>query len=161
MLIVGADFVAGTQRNSRSPIQMQPEEHRVATHDRHYLLFDSSPRCAVPVALTLRQGLLEIANTCTTQQGQQSKAGQVYNYLTGSRFKQRIEAVVERIKEMREDIDKERKFMIKAWAKREAQVTAMVDSIVGMVGDLHGIMGQAMPEILAIDDPPMIEGRAA
>jgi hypothetical protein len=70
------------------------------------------------VALTLRQGLLEIANTRTTQQGQQSKADQVYNYLTGSRFKQRIEAVVERIKEMREDIDKERKFMIKAWANR-------------------------------------------
>jgi hypothetical protein len=69
------------------------------------------------VALTLRQGLLEIANTRTTQQGQQSKADQVYNYLTGSRFKQRIEAVVERIKEMREDIDKERKFMIRSPAR--------------------------------------------
>jgi hypothetical protein len=41
----------------------------------------------------------------------------------------------------------------KAWAKREAQVTAMVDSTVGMVSDMHGIMGQAMPEISAIDDP--------
>jgi hypothetical protein len=46
-------------------------------------------------------------------------------------------------------------------AKREVQVTAMVDSTVGMVGDLHGIMGQAMPEISAIDDPPMIEGKVA
>lgn len=62
---------------------------------------------------------------------------------------------------MREDVDKERKFMTKAWAKREAQVSAMIDSTVGMVGDLHGIMGQAMPEISAIDDPPMIEGKAA
>jgi hypothetical protein len=42
----------------------------------------------------------------------------------------------------------------KAWAKREAQVTAMVDSTVGVVGDLHSIMGQAMPEISASDDPP-------
>jgi hypothetical protein len=109
-------------------------------------------RYALPVALTLRQGLLEIANARTAQQGQHSKAEQVYNYLTGSRFKQRIEAVVERFKEMRDDIDKERKFMMKTWAKREAQVTAMVDSTVGMVGDLHGIMGQAMPEISAIDD---------
>jgi hypothetical protein len=30
-----------------------------------------------------------------------------------------------------------------------------------MVGDLQGIMGQAMPEIAAIDEPPMIEGKAA
>jgi hypothetical protein len=48
----------------------------------------------------------------------------------------------------------------KAWAKREAQVTAMVDSTVGMVGDLYDIMGRAMPEISAFDDP-IIEGKAA
>ena len=34
-------------------------------------------------------------------------------------------------------------------AKREAQLTAMI----GMVGELQGIMGQAMPEIAAIDGP--------
>jgi hypothetical protein len=124
-------------------------------------VYVAHPRCAVPVALTLRQGLSEVTNARTSQAGQQSKAEQVYQYLTGARFKQRIEAVVERFKDMREDIDKERKFMTKAWAKREAQVSAMIDSTVGMVGDLHGIMGQAMPEIEAIEDPPMIEGKAA
>jgi hypothetical protein len=133
----------------------------VETFDLIDGVYVTHARCAVPVALTLRQGLLEIANARTAQQGQQSKAEQVYNYLTGSRFKQRIEAVVERFKEMRDDIDKERKFITKAWAKREAQVTAMVDSTVGMVGDLHGIIGQAMPEISVIDEPPMLEGKAA
>jgi hypothetical protein len=38
--------------------------------------------------------------------------------------------------------------------------SAMIDSTVGMVGDLHGIMGQAMPEISAIDEPPLLEGKA-
>jgi hypothetical protein len=85
----------------------------------------------------------------------------LYQYLTGSRFKQRIEAIVERFKDMRDDIDKERRFMIKAWAKRGAQVTTMIESTVGMVGDLHGIMGQAMPEISSIEDPPLLEGEAA
>ncbi len=51
--------------------------------------------------------------------------------------------------------------MTKALAKREAQLGSMIDSTVGMVGDLHGIMGQAMPEISAIDEPPMLEGKAA
>jgi hypothetical protein len=104
---------------------------------------------------------VELAGARTSQGGQQTKAEQVYQYLTGPRFKQRIEAIVERFKDMREDIDKERKFMAKAWAKREAQITTMIESTVGMVGDLHGIMGQAMPEITAIDEPPMLEGRAA
>jgi hypothetical protein len=124
-------------------------------------VYVAHPRCALPVALTLRQGLLELANARTTQAGQQSKAEQVYQYLTGSRFKQRIEAIVERFKDMRDDIDKERRFMLKAWAKREAQVSTMIESTVGMVGDIHGIVGQAMPEICAIDDPPMLEGKAA
>ncbi|MBR0795656.1 hypothetical protein JQ615_09680 [Bradyrhizobium jicamae] len=61
---------------------------------------------------------------------------------------------------MRDDIDKTRRFMIKAWAKREAQVNMMIESTAGMVGDLRGIMGQAMPEIGTIDEPPMLDGRA-
>jgi hypothetical protein len=133
----------------------------VETFDSVDGVYVAHPRCAVPVALTLRQGLLEIASARTAQLGQQSKAEQVYDYLTGSRFKQRIEAIVERFKDMRDDIDKERKFMVKAWAKREAQVCAMIESTVGMVGDLHGIMGQAMPAISTIDEPPMLEGKAA
>jgi hypothetical protein len=133
----------------------------VETFDLIDGVYVAHPRCAVPVALTLRQGLLEIANARTAQAGQQSKAEQVYQYLTGPRFKQRIEAIVERFKDMREDIDKERRFMLKAWAKREAQTNAMIEGTVGMVGDLHGIMGQAMPEIAAIDEPQMIEGKAA
>jgi hypothetical protein len=133
----------------------------VETFDLVDGVYVAHPRCALPVALTLRQGLLEVASTRTAQLGQQSKAEQVYGYLTGSRFKQRIEAIVERFKDMRDDIDKERKFMVKAWAKREAQVCAMIESTVGMVGDLHGIMGQAMPEISSIDEPPMLEGKAA
>src|SRR6201996_8235730 len=83
-------------------------------------VYVAHPRCAVPVALILRQGLLEVAGARTTQAGQQSKADQVYQYLTSSRFKQRIEAIVERFTDMRDEIDKERKFMTKAWAKREA-----------------------------------------
>jgi hypothetical protein len=133
----------------------------VETFDLIDGVYVAHPRCAVPVALTLRQGLLEVMSARTTQAGQQSKAEQVYQYLTGSRFKQRIEAVVERFSDMRDDIDKERKFMVKAWAKREAQVSAMIESTVGMVGDLQGIIGQAMPEITAIDEPPMLEGKAA
>ena len=129
----------------------------VETFDLVDGVYVAHPRCALPVALTLRQGLF----ARTTQAGQQSKAEQVYQYLTGSRFKQRIEAIVERFKDMRDDIDKERRFMVKAWAKREAQVTTMIESTFGMVGDLHGIMGQAMPELSSIEDPPLLEGKAA
>ena len=52
-----------------------------------------------------------------------------------------------------EDLDRERSFMGKQWSKREAQILAAVDSTVGMVGDLQGIAGKAMPEIPSLDMP--------
>jgi hypothetical protein len=62
---------------------------------------------------------------------------------------------------MRDDSDKERRLMLKAWAKRETQVSTIIESTVGMVGDLYGIVRQAMPEHSVIDDPLMFEGKAA
>jgi hypothetical protein len=62
---------------------------------------------------------------------------------------------------IRDDIDKEYRFMLKAWAERDAQVSTMIESTLGMVGDLYGIVRQAMPEIAVYDDPPMLQWKAA
>ena len=76
-----------------------------------------------------------------------------YQYLTGMKFRQRVEAVIEKFDDMREDLERERRFMGKQWSKREAQILAVVSSTVGMVGDLQGIAGKAMPEIPSLDMP--------
>lgn len=54
------------------------------------------PRCALPVAVALRQTLIEVNSSRMVQQGQQTKMEQVYHYLTGNKFRQRVEAVVEK-----------------------------------------------------------------
>ena len=85
------------------------------------------PRCAVPVAAILRRSLIDLAAVRTSQQGQQTKMEQVYQYLTGPRFRQRIEAIVEKFNDMREDLDRERKFMQKQWSKREIQLLSVTN----------------------------------
>ena len=85
---------------------------------------------------------------------------QVYQYLTGVKFRQRVEAVVEKFTDMREDLDKERKFMGRQWAKRETQIVSVIESTVGMVGDLQAIAGKAMPEIPSLD-VPLLESSAS
>jgi len=131
----------------------------------HFDLVDgvwiAHPRCAVPVAVALRQILVEIYSSRLVQQGQQTKMEQVYQYLTGLKFRQRIEAVVEKFNDMREDLDRERKFMGRQWAKRETQILSVIESTVGMVGDLQAIAGKAMPEIPSLDMPPLLEGSAS
>jgi hypothetical protein len=110
-------------------------------------------RCALPVALALRQSLIELAGARNSVNGQQTKMEMVYQYLTGPRFRHRIEAIVERFQAMQDDLRRERTMMTKQWAKREAQLQGMMDSTVGMYGDLQGIAGSALGEIEALEVP--------
>lgn len=116
----------------------------------------SEPRCMIPVAVALRQSLIELAGVRLAQEGQETKMELVYQYLTGPRFRHRIEAIVERFSDMQADLDRERKAMTRLWAKREEQIRGVVESTVGMYGDLQGIAGRALQEIEGLT-VPMIE----
>jgi hypothetical protein len=109
------------------------------------------PRFALPLAIALRQSLIDVAGSKLAQEGQQSKMELVYSYLTGPRFRHRIDAIVERFTEMQSDLDRERKTMMRLWAKREEQLRGVLDSTAGLYGDLQGIAGRAMADIESLD----------
>ena len=113
----------------------------------------TEPRLALPLVIALRQSLIEIASTRQIQEGQETKMELVYQYLTGPRFKHRIEAIVEKFSDMQADLDRERKAMTRLWAKREMQIQGVIESTVGMYGDLQGIAGRALPAIEGLELP--------
>ncbi len=107
----------------------------------------TSPRDAFPVAAVLRHSLMQVSTARQVMEGQQTKAELVYQYLTGPRFRHRVEAIVESFSSMKEDLDKERKAITKQWAKRETQIERMMNATVGMHGDMQGIAGKSLQEI--------------
>jgi hypothetical protein len=107
----------------------------------------AEPRCAIPVAIALRQSLIEIAAVRQTNLGQSTKMGMVYEYLTGPRFRAHVESIVEKFTEMEADLARERKTMTRLWAKREEQIQGVIGSTAGMYGDLQGIAGKSLNEI--------------
>lgn len=109
------------------------------------------PRAALPVAMILRQSLLELALARQSSEGQQTKTEMIYQYLTGPRFRQRVEAIVEAFSTMQEDLDKEKRAIMKQWAKREEQIERVMGATVGMYGDLQGIAGKSLQEIEGLD----------
>ncbi|TXI17292.1 MAG: DUF2130 domain-containing protein [Nitrosomonas sp.] len=113
------------------------------------------PRVVLPVAMILRHSLLQVAMTRQANEGQQSKTEMVYQYLTGSRFRQRIEAIVEAFSTMQQDLEKERKVIIRQWAKREEQIERVMMATVGMYGDLQGIAGKSLQEIEGLEFPAL------
>ena len=108
-------------------------------------------KTVLPVALTLRHTLIEVASARQASEGQQTKTEMIYQYLTGPRFRHRVEAIVEAFSSMQEDLDKEKKAIIKQWAKREEQIDRVMQATVGMYGDLHGIAGKSLKEIEGLE----------
>ena len=109
------------------------------------------PRAVLPVAVTLRYSLIEVALARQAGEGQQTKMEMVYQYITGPRFRQRVQAIAEAFSSMNEDLDKEKKVITKQWAKREEQIDRVMQSTVGMYGDIQGIAGKTAQEIEGLD----------
>ncbi len=109
------------------------------------------PRSAIPVAMAVRQLLVEVASARQAGEGQQTKMEMVYQYLTGPRFRLRVQAIVEAFSTMQEDLEKERKAIIKQWDKRREQLDRVMYATVGMYGDLQGIAGRTLQEIEGLD----------
>ena len=85
----------------------------------------------LPVATALRVSVLELAGVRRANQGQESKAQLIYAYLTGPRFKHRIECIAEKFSSMREDLDRERKWMNKQMAKRDGELLSVLEATSG------------------------------
>jgi hypothetical protein len=51
---------------------------------------------------------------------------------------------------MQDDLDKERKAIMKQWAKRQEQIDRVMSATVGMHGDLQGIAGRSIQEIQSL-----------
>jgi hypothetical protein len=54
----------------------------------------------------------------------------IYQYLTGPRFRQHLEAIVEKFSIMQTDLERERKTMTRLRARREGQIRGMIESTV-------------------------------
>ena len=103
------------------------------------------------LAVALRHSLIELASARQALDGQQTKTEMVYQYLTGPRFRHRVEAIVEAFSSMQEDLDREKKAITKQWAKREEQIERVMQSTVGMYGDLQAIAGKSLQEIEGLE----------
>jgi hypothetical protein len=111
----------------------------------------TAPKCAVAVALAVRHALIEVTLARKSGEGQQSKMEIMYHYLTGPRFRHRVQAIVEKFQDMQSDLEKERRSMQRAWAKREQQIQGIIAATSGMWGDMQGIAGQSLKEIEGLE----------
>jgi len=105
------------------------------------------------LALALRVILTQIERTKGIQTGKEEKMEVMYNYFTGTEFRNRVQAIVEEFVGLKKDIDSEKRAMEKIWAKREKQIEIIVLNIAGMNGDIEGITGTSLPSVKLLELP--------
>jgi hypothetical protein len=142
------------QRNAKAEVAVLVS-HALPKEVEAFELVDgvwvTHPRTMMAVAFVLRHTLIEIECARKASEGQQTKAEMVYQYLTGPRFRQRVQAIVEAFSSLQEDLDREKRLMQKQWAKREEQISRVMTATVGMYGDLQAIAGKTIGEIEGLD----------
>jgi len=96
----------------------------------------------VGLAIALRANLLGLAALKLASVGKKEKMEILYNYLLGTEFRQRIEAISEAFISLQLNIEKEKRWFMAKWAKEEKNLRQVFDHIAGMKGDLESITGR-------------------
>ncbi|MFH1661914.1 MAG: DUF2130 domain-containing protein [Candidatus Falkowbacteria bacterium] len=107
-------------------------------------------KLAISIATALRHSLEAVSREKLMSMGKNEKMEILYSYLTGTEFKQRIEAIVETFSAMKSSLDKEKLYFEKSWAEKEKQIQGVIKNTVGVYGDLSGIVQLQKIEFLEL-----------
>lgn len=103
------------------------------------------------LALVFRSNLIRLGEITSAQENRGEKSQMIYSYVTGTEFRQKLEAAFESFQGMQEELMKEKVMMTSQWAKREKRMVRAMENLVSLYGDVRGIAGGAVPVIHALE----------
>ena len=99
------------------------------------------------LATALRISLLQLAAVKRSSVGKNEKIEALYTYINGPEFINKIEAIVDTFKGMKEDLEQEKRVFTRVWAKKEKQIDRVINNTIGLYGDVQGLSGSKLPQI--------------
>ena len=129
----------------------------VTNFGQHDGVWVTTYACALGLAAALRHGLIQLMYMKMATVNKDEKMEVVFNFLTGSEFRNRVQAIVETFIAMKADLETEKRVWVKRWAQREKQIERIVDNTAGMYGDLQGLIGASMQSIPALEAGEEVE----
>ena len=114
----------------------------------------------MPVADIIRRHLIAISGVKRSLEGKGEKIEQLYNYISGSQFKNRVENILLGFSGMKENLDLQKRSMERIWARTEKEIERVISNTAGMYGDLEGIIGASLPQIKSLEVPALESGES-
>ena len=109
------------------------------------------PKLAVVLASTLRSAILQINEMSKLNIGKDTKMEALFAFISGPEFRHRVESIVENYGHLQQELEKEKRTTQLRWSRQEKSIRAVIDSTIGMYGDLQGITSRALPEIKSLE----------
>jgi hypothetical protein len=113
----------------------------------HEDVWVSSWGAAIPLAVALRERVLEVHKQRAISAGKGEKMEAVYDYLTSPQFAQKLKAVYAAFAAMQGDLQKERNASEQRLARREKQIAMGMKELLGFAGDVQGLAQQELPQL--------------
>lgn len=107
----------------------------------------------IGLAMALRENLLQLNYLKNSLSGKETKMEQLYNYICSEQFANKISAIVEAFKNMKNDLEKERIAMEKHWRKREEELNKIIKHTARIYGELEALAGNQLPEVELFELP--------
>lgn len=105
----------------------------------------------IPLSMLLRKSLIDAAYQKFVSDNRQTRAEQIYGYVTSHEFAQQVESMVEVYTDMLAQVTRERVAFEKSWKLREAQVRRLLSGVSGIYGQIQGAAGPALPPIKSLE----------
>ncbi len=134
-----------------------PAAHVFGLHEDVWV---SSWGAAIPLAMALRERVLEVHKQRAISAGKGEKMEAVYDYLTSPQFAHKLKAVYGAFKAMQDDLQKERGASEQRLARREKQILTGMKELLGFAGDVQGLAQQELPQLEMEPLPPELVQRS-
>jgi hypothetical protein len=121
-----------------------PAAHVFGLHEDIWV---SSWGAAIPLAMALRERVLELHKQRAISAGKGEKMEALYDYLTSPQFAQKLKAVYGTFQAMQEDLQKERNVAEQRLARREKQIATGMRELLSFAGDVQGLAQQELPQL--------------
>jgi hypothetical protein len=111
-------------------------------------------RCAIQHIAVLRRGVVEAAMQRGFREGAQEKQAILYDYLTGPRFRLRMNTIFDRFRALNDSIRKLRNTANKLWAEEDQCIIDVFDQLSAMSGEMETISGKRLGVQVAESEAP-------
>ena len=114
------------------------------------------------VSFVLREMLIRTHSVRKSQENKGDRMELLYSYLTSNEFVQNIRRIVENFDSMMNQLNAEKKAMLKIWKEREKQIWVVHENISALFGSIKGIAGKELEAsgVLQLPDARIEESKA-